>query len=603
MHERADARPDTASPIALPVGTVLAQTYRIVGLLAEPGPHAVVYRAVSSTGDEVAIKELFPRALVGRAPRSTATRPHDADAAARLSDARRRFLLEAQLLESVTHEGLPRALAHFEQNGTAYLVMQLLPGRTLEERLSTDGPIPAAEVGRLALAILDAVEVLHGHGILHRDIAPANILIGLDGRPRLLGLATPRQLLMYGMPGAIAPRAGFAAIEMYGSRGKGPWTDVHAVAALLYLLFTGSLPASAVDRAAGEGLVPPSRLHAKLSWSVDALIVKGLSQRPEERPHSAERFRTLLEEALADTRPAPAYTPASPAAHPSPAGSMTPAYAQSGITPLTLQAIAPHANLPGFALPSRAPVPLGGDELLTDDENVSTGLTLDPTGSMTVVPVPVSPVRRLLRIVGAVLALLALLALAAQAFKPSDGEDDHLLATPATAVEPARTLQTPPEPVASEAAVGAASTETPTDGSRSTSGPENPAPTARRGSRSSERRSAPPDLQLPTVKAPAITAPTTVLLSQPVPAEVVEQLRDELASARARVDAGDYAAAQRLFRGATVRLDDVAEKHLPSTTLTSLRREIDQASQRAREACAALNAIAARRNGRQLVCE
>ena len=99
MHERTDARPDITSQIALPVGTVLAQTYRIVGLLAEPGPHANVYRAVSKTGDEVAIKELFPRALLGRASRGTATRAHDADAAARMNDARRRFLLESQLLE------------------------------------------------------------------------------------------------------------------------------------------------------------------------------------------------------------------------------------------------------------------------------------------------------------------------------------------------------------------------------------------------------------------------------------------------------------------------------------------------------------------------
>ncbi|HYD51961.1 MAG TPA: serine/threonine-protein kinase [Gemmatimonadaceae bacterium] len=597
MHDRADpSRPDTgSSQIVLPVGTVLAQSYRVAGILAEPGPHAIVYRATDPSGDEVAVKELFPRALLGRAPGDPTAVPRDADAESRMGDARRRFLLESQLLESITHGGLPAARGHFEANGTAYLVTELVAGPTLEAQLRDGGRMPLADAGRLVLAVLDALEVLHGHGILHRDIAPANILIGTDGQPRLVGLATPRQLLMYGMPGAVAPRAGFAAIEMYGSRGKGPWTDVHAVAALLYLLVTGSLPTPAVDRAAGESLVPPTRLVSGLPWALDGLIVKGLAQRPEERPHSAERFRSMLEEALADGRMA---TPAFGAgATPSYAPPPTPAYGSAGITPLTVPAVSASNTLPApFAFPAPHPAQLGDDELITVDEPAGSAVAFDPTGSMMVVPRSESSAKRLLRYGGGALLGALLLWGALRSFRSPDdaeallspGSEAVQLPAQVTAAPPVATPVVPPAPTA--------------DSQVSQAGTEEAAPAPRR----EEPRERPREetrIDIPRIRVPVFTAPTPTIATQPVPADVVERLRDDLGAAQARVTAADYAGAQRLFRGAIARIDDVQAKHLPSGALAALRRDLEKASQDARTACTTLNTIAARRNGRVIACE
>jgi serine/threonine protein kinase len=616
MHERADAsRPDTgSSQNVLPVGTVLADSYRLTGLVAEPSPHAIVYRARSAAGEFV-IKELFPHALLARALSGTAAIAHDPQASARMVDARRRFMLEAQLLEDAAHPGLPRVRGHFEANGTAYMVSEPVEGRTLEDHLIASGRLAIPEATTIIFGVLDALEVLHGHGILHRDIAPANVFLGKDGKPRLMGLATPRQLLMYGMPGAVAPRAGFAAIEMYGSRGKGPWTDVHAVSALLYFLLTGQLPASAVDRATGEALVPPARLVPTIPFALDALIVKGLAQRPEERPHSAERLRTMLTEALADTRTAgtPSFNAAFGSSFTPPGAQMPTPISSAGITPLSVSAYAPKPSTPvPFGFPAAHPMPLGDDDMDVADAQARSAIAFDSTGSVMVVPKSAAPMGRMVRIGGIALAAAIALFMVVRAVRGRDADEEFAAPLAQNAQPVDRNVVAPavPEPMTSTSSgveavrqsggtvVGRPSS--PATSAQPNSGTESvDRPTAR-----TERPTPPAEvtIEVPRIRAPVIATPLSTP-TQSVAAETIEQLRVGLTNGRSRVEAGDYAGAQRQFRNTITRLDEIAATHLPSTRLSELRRDLEAGAQRAREACAAVNAMAARRNGRVVPCE
>lgn len=611
MNERADAsRPDSgSSPIILPPGTELPLDCTIEGILAEPGAHAIVYRARQGE-TPVAIKELFPRALLARTRDDPSAHPTDPQAASRMNDARRRFLLEAQLLESLEHTSLPTVRAHFEANGTAYLVMDLIAGRGLDAHLASVGRMPLSQASAIVLAILDALEALHGHGILHRDVAPENIILGHDGRARLLGLGTPRQLLMYGVTGAVAPRSGFASIEMYGTRGKGPWTDVHGAAALLYALLTGTPPASAVDRAAGESLVHPSRLVSDVPWAIDMLIVKSLAQRPEERPHSAERFRAMLEEALAETRVGtrtPAFAPTPP--QPSlavPARSTPPRSFAKPPGPMTPTGglARPMTTLPepraAVALTGVQPTALTDAEMRDDEGDDANVIAFDTTGAQLILPQTPSVAANYSKWgIGA--AVAAVLLFAAVKLLLRDRPVDVLPSPASAAVEqrPRAGL-----PVSTDSTTNTTGTRTVTAPAPLTAPAQSPPPRISAPDRAAvEPAQRVADIVIPTVRAPVINTPVPTGTMTAVAPEVVEDLQEGLTSVRSRIEAGDYAGAQRVARSTTSRIDDVAARHVPSAALTSLRREIAQEAVRAREACEAVNTIARRRNGQVVACE
>lgn len=637
---------DTTPPLApdareaLKAGTLLGDSYEIVESLGEAGPHAITYRARPVAGDDeaddaeatdVAVKELFPRTLVERG-RGGLVVPRNAQGHAWMADARRRVMLDAQLLEGLEHPGLPRVRARFEEHGTAYVVTDLVPGELLHARLQRDGRLPVPEAMTIALALLDALEALHAVGLLHRDLAPANVLLAADGRPVLLGLCSPRHALGVGSPRIATPRAGYSAIEVYGSRGKGPWTDVYAAAAVLYAMVTGHAPPSAVDRAAGEPLPHPVRLAPGLPAQLDVAIVGGLALRPEDRPHGAERFRTLLEEALAEAEEV-RRTPSEPVAI-VPADAAAPAVVPPPDPPPPV-VMAPWPTPLAPPVRSAAPVEglaalraLAGSEAarvveVDDDEDAVAvpTLALDPSGFVGVAlhEPEVPSTRRALAllapgqigrrwVVGG-LAAAAVVAVASVQWRRSRGIELEAMA-PAAAVAPVATRPTPPPPdprrdsVAVPVTAGGDVRLAGAPAAASAVVEREEKPERERASRRTESREErrPATIELPRITVPVVGAAGVSVPTEPMPPGALEQLRDQLASARARVDAGDFAGAQSGFRAVVSRLDELARRHVTSPSSRTLRAEAEASAGRAREACAALNAVAQRRSGRIVAC-
>ncbi|MEA2802780.1 MAG: hypothetical protein QOE49_2875, partial [Rhodospirillaceae bacterium] len=177
--------------VTLRPGQVVGR-YRIVSVLGQGG-FGITYRALDSElGREVAIKEYLPAALAVRQDGTTVV-PRSKSAAEDFAWGRDRFVAEGRTLAAL-HRVPGIVLVHdfLETNGTAYLVMELLGGQTLQERVAARGPLDAASLDTLLRPLLDGLEQVHAAGFLHRDIKPANILLDQLGRPTLIDFGASR---------------------------------------------------------------------------------------------------------------------------------------------------------------------------------------------------------------------------------------------------------------------------------------------------------------------------------------------------------------------------------------------------------------------------
>ena len=322
----ADAKADANQEVlrgTLPNGTRL-RNYELISVLGQGGFGITYYARDTTLGREVAIKEYLPTTLALR--EATMVVPRSTLLAADFVWGRERFLEEARTL--ATLEGAPavvRVYDFLEANGTAYMVMGLARGQTLEKRLTRDGTLAPAVIERLLGRLLDGLEVVHKTGFLHRDVKPANIILDANNNPTLIDFGASRASMAdrtAAMTAIFTPR--YAAAEQLTAARQGPWTDVYGVSATIYHAITGEAPPSSLERALNDTYVPLTRLLPR-GFSRDTLhgIDAGLAVRARERPQSIAEWRAILsgtEDSAVDStvllRGAPAQSPVPPAAPP-----------------------------------------------------------------------------------------------------------------------------------------------------------------------------------------------------------------------------------------------------------------------------------------------
>ncbi len=279
----------------LPQGTRL-RNYEVVSVLGQ-GAFGITYRARDTQlGREVAIKEYLPTSLAIRSHGSTVV-PRSGDDGDTFQWGRDRFLDEARTL--VTLERAPavvRVYDFLEANGTAYMVMALVRGETLEQRVKREGPLAGPLVEQVARKLLDGLEQVHVSRFLHRDIKPANIIVDPRGDPTLIDFGASRASMAdrtSAMTAVFTPR--YAAIEQMTSDEQGPWTDIYGLAVTLYFAIIGRPPPTAMERVLKDSYVPlstvrPAGVGQGLLRGIDA----GLAVRPSDRPQSVEAWRALF---------------------------------------------------------------------------------------------------------------------------------------------------------------------------------------------------------------------------------------------------------------------------------------------------------------------
>ena len=296
--EAVRAAPPVMPAHTLAIGTRLRE-YEVKGLIGE-GTCSIVYLAWDhALQRKVAVKEYMPAAMVGRIQGSTnvvvAADRHLEAVRAGL----RGFINEARLLARFDHPSLVKVYRFWEENGTAYMVMPYYEGPTLKAALSELGHVPSeAELRTWLKPILNAVTLLHDGAVWHQNIGSDEILLTPFG-PVLLGFAAAAHAIeaMNHTP-AAALKAGFAAIEQYGSEAattRGPWTDLYALAAVVYAAITGSEPAPAADRLANDRLRPLAIVAAGLySARFLTAIDAAMAVQPKQRPADHTEFRALM---------------------------------------------------------------------------------------------------------------------------------------------------------------------------------------------------------------------------------------------------------------------------------------------------------------------
>lgn len=359
--------------VALSAGRTIGR-YEIVSVLGQGG-FGITYRALDSQLHRtVAIKEYLPLALAVRQDGTTVL-PRSTDAAADFAWGRDRFVAEGRTLASLQRApAIVRVYDFLEANGTAYIVMELLSGETLEHRLKQKGSLAPAEVDRILWPLLDGLDQVHAAGFLHRDIKPANILLDGAGNPTLIDFGASRAAVA-GRTAALTAifTPGYAAAEQFTSAKQGPWTDIYGLSATLYHAITGQTPPSAFDRMLDDGYEPlGGKSLPGFSPGLLVGIDAGLALRAADRPQSIGGWRLILGQTTASDahatvamarQPAPIAPPVAPsvqapavvAAAPAPARSRMPLFA--GIAVVAL-ALAGGGAYVAFA-PGSTPVPVG----------------------------------------------------------------------------------------------------------------------------------------------------------------------------------------------------------------------------------------------------
>lgn len=287
---------------ALPIGTKLGD-FEIIDIIGWGG-FGIVYLAYDhSLQIQVALKEYMPSSLAFRDQDGTVSVQSEKNQATYQAGLHS-FINEARILakiqEHADHPSLVKVFRFWEDHGTAYMVMPFYEGKTLKETLQTMTKVPDENWLRTLLnQLLDALTILHERNCLHRDIAPDNILILTDGRALLLDFGAARQVISNLTQSlTVILKPGYAPIEQYAEETnlkQGPWTDIYALAAVIYFAITGKVPPDSVSRLISDPLIPLSQC-AKNQYSSDFLnaIDKALTVKPDGRPKNVKEFKSLL---------------------------------------------------------------------------------------------------------------------------------------------------------------------------------------------------------------------------------------------------------------------------------------------------------------------
>ncbi|RSK31633.1 serine/threonine protein kinase [Rhodovulum iodosum] len=277
--------------------------YRIERFL-NSGGFALTYLARDSLNRIVVIKECFPATLCGRRDdvvcARSQTRQDEFRAVVRL------FVNEARRLARLDHEGVVGVHQVFEDNGTAYMALDYIEGLDLNDLIeASDDVLAPLEVQTLLMRLLDAVAFIHDQNLLHRDIAPDNILIDPQGNPVLIDFGAARESASRAsrvLSSLHVVKDGYSPQEFYiAGADQGPSGDLYSLAATFYHLITGDPPPNSQLRLAALAANEPDPLrplagnYAAYNLDFLAAIDKALAVKPANRPQSAREWLSAID--------------------------------------------------------------------------------------------------------------------------------------------------------------------------------------------------------------------------------------------------------------------------------------------------------------------
>lgn len=255
-------------------------TYRIEKVLGQGG-FGISYLAVDLNLDRyIAIKEFFPKDYCDRDDATSHVTLGTQGSKDFVNRLKAKFLKEARNIARFDNPNIIRIHAAFEENDTAYYVMDYIEGQTLAEIVRNTGPIPEAKALEYINKVGGALEYVHNHKVTHLDVKPANIIIrNADDEPILIDFGLAKQYDAKGNQTSTTPIGishGYAPMEQYADGGIkvfSPQTDLYSLAATLYYILSGIVPPQATKLIEDELIFPPlipTRLIVPISKAMSA---------------------------------------------------------------------------------------------------------------------------------------------------------------------------------------------------------------------------------------------------------------------------------------------------------------------------------------------
>lgn len=275
-------------------GTLLNSKFR-VGMALGEGGFGITYIGFDTKLDiRVAIKEFYPNGYVNR-NNTVSAYVNDSVSKTRkefFEKGRERFLKEARILARFSGEaGVVDVRDFFEENNTAYIVMEYLDGVNLKNYLKENGTLTPEETIKLLAPVMASLRKIHKQGLIHRDISPDNIMVMGDS-VKLLDFGAARSVSAEANKSlSVMLKPGYAPEEQYRSKGvQGPWTDVYALCATMYKCITGITPDDATQRVFSDDVKYPSALGIKIPEELEKAIMRGMSIHQKDRYQSVEEL-------------------------------------------------------------------------------------------------------------------------------------------------------------------------------------------------------------------------------------------------------------------------------------------------------------------------
>ena len=293
-------------PVFLEPGTVLAGRY-YVGKSLGHGSFGVTYIGWDAKLEQkVAIKEFLPSEFSTRMPGRTQVTILAGKKSEQFLDGKKKFINEARKLAKFhSEQGIVKVFDSFEENDSAYIVMELLEGKSLTEYLKDNGTIPENEAIDLLRPVMESLQVVHEAGIIHRDISPDNIFICNPkeegqrwGEVKLIDFGAARYATTsHTRTITTIIKSGYSPEEQYRSSGdQGPHTDVYALSATLYKMITGKTPPDGMERRTmyetkGKDLLrSPAEYNKNISRVHEVAILNAMNIQIQDRTPNVAAF-------------------------------------------------------------------------------------------------------------------------------------------------------------------------------------------------------------------------------------------------------------------------------------------------------------------------
>ena len=277
-------------------GTLLqGGRYRIDRVLGQGGFGITYLGEHVMLGNKLAIKEFFMKDLCNRDAETSGVSVGSDGSREIVERFRMKFIKEARSIYRLRHKHIIHVIDVFEENGTAYYVMEHVGGGSLADKVAS-GALPEADAVRYIRQVASALEYVHSMNVMHLDVKPANILLSEGDNAILIDFGLAKQYDNEGHQTSTTPVGishGYAPLEQYRRGGVStfsPATDIYSLGATLYKLVTGLTPPEASD-VYDDGLPP---MPETISVTVREAIEKAMQPRRKERPQSIAEFISLL---------------------------------------------------------------------------------------------------------------------------------------------------------------------------------------------------------------------------------------------------------------------------------------------------------------------